>query len=95
MGRHSGKTKIKSKAGSEQMRDSFAPLRMAHILCAQALMPLLSMTQISPRVDKQRAVAILLKEGQEGEEEEPEDAHGVPIPGYAVDQNLAGFELAG
>ena len=36
-----------------------------------------------------------MEEGQEGEEEEPEDAHGVPVPGDAVDQDLAGFELAG
>ena len=36
-----------------------------------------------------------LEEDQEGEEEEPEDAHCVPVPGGAVDQDLAGFELAG
>ena len=38
---------------------------------------------------------VSLEEGQEGEEEEPEDTHGVPVPGDAIDQNLTGFELAG
>ena len=38
---------------------------------------------------------MLLEEGEQGEEEKPEDAHGVPVPGDAVDENLPGFELAG
>ena len=36
----------------------------------------------------------LLEECEEGEEEEPEQAHGVPVPGGAIDQDLAVFELA-
>src|ERR1700748_2203934 len=36
----------------------------------------------------------LLKPGEEGEEEDPEDAHGVPVPGDAVYEDLAGFEAA-
>ena len=35
-----------------------------------------------------------MEEGEESEEEDPEDAHGVPVPGGAVDQDLAVFELA-
>jgi len=38
--------------------------------------------------------AISLEVGQEGEEEEPEETHGVPVPGDAVDDDLSGFELA-
>ena len=34
----------------------------------------------------------LLEKGEQGEEEEPEDAHGVPVPRYAIDENLTGFE---
>ena len=36
-----------------------------------------------------------LEEGEEGKEEEPEDAHGVPVPCGPVDEDLAVFELAG
>ena len=35
-----------------------------------------------------------LEEGQQCEEEEPEDAHRVPVPGDTVDHDLAGFERA-
>ena len=38
----------------------------------------------------------LLEEGEEGEEEEPEDAHAMPVPGGAVDEDLTVFhELGG
>jgi hypothetical protein len=37
----------------------------------------------------------LLEEGEEGEEEDPEEAHAVPVPGGGVDQDLAIFHLAG
>ncbi len=37
---------------------------------------------------------VLLEEGEDGEEEEPEQAHGVPVPGGTVDEDLAVFELA-
>src|ERR1700679_981579 len=36
----------------------------------------------------------LLEESQQREEKEPEDAHGVPKPGCAVDENLTVFKLA-
>ena len=39
--------------------------------------------------------ALLLEEDEEDEKEDPEQAHGMPVPGDAVDQNLTGFELAG
>ena len=35
---------------------------------------------------------MLLEEGEQSEEEEPEDPHGVPVPGYSVNENLTGFE---
>ena len=38
---------------------------------------------------------MLLEEGEKSEEEEPEDAHGVPVPGDTVDENLTGFQQAG
>ena len=36
-----------------------------------------------------------LAEFQEEEEEDPEDAHGVPVPDGGVDEDLAGGERAG
>ncbi len=36
-----------------------------------------------------------LEEDEEYEEEDPEDAHGMPVPGGTVDEDLTGFELAG
>ena len=41
------------------------------------------------------ANAKLLEEGEEGEEEEPEDAHAVPVPGGGVYEDLAVFQQAG
>ncbi len=34
----------------------------------------------------------LLTVDQQGKEEHPEDAHAVPVPGGAVDENLTGFD---
>src|SRR6185437_7636605 len=36
-----------------------------------------------------------LEEDQQREEEEPEDAHGVPVPGRAIDHDLSAFERTG
>ena len=36
-----------------------------------------------------------LAEDQQGEEHEPEEAHGVPVPGGEVYEDLAVFKLAG
>jgi len=35
-----------------------------------------------------------LEEDEKGEEEEPENTHGMPVPSGSVDEDLAGFELA-
>jgi len=35
-----------------------------------------------------------LEEDEEGEEEDPEETHGVPVPGGAIDEDLPGFKLA-
>jgi hypothetical protein len=36
----------------------------------------------------------LLAEDKQAEEEDPEDAHGVPVPGGAVDHYLSQFDAA-
>ena len=36
----------------------------------------------------------LLEESEQGKEEEPEDAHGMPVPGGGVDEDLACLQLA-
>ena len=35
-----------------------------------------------------------LEEDEEGKKEDPEEAHGVPVPSGAVDEDLPGFEQA-
>jgi len=35
-----------------------------------------------------------LEVDEEGEEAEPEDTHGVPVPGYGVDHDLPAFDAA-
>ena len=36
----------------------------------------------------------LLEEGQQDEEEDPEESHGMPVPGAAVDDDLSRLEQA-
>lgn len=35
-----------------------------------------------------------MEEGKKGKKEDPEEAHGMPVPGGAIDDDLPGFELA-
>jgi hypothetical protein len=50
--------------------------------------------QQEQRREEESAHAALLAEGQQSEEEDPEDPHGVPVPGCAVDEDLAEFHAA-
>jgi hypothetical protein len=69
-------------ARQKQMWGFFVSLRMTSVTRGELL---LAVKRYSPD-------GMLLEEGEQGEEEEPEDAHGVPVPGYAVDENLTGFQ---
>lgn len=46
------------------------------------------------RAEAHRGLCASLEEDQQGEEEEPEEAHRVPVPRGAVDHDLPGFERA-
>jgi hypothetical protein len=75
--------------------DDFRVIRWLEVGKLKSETKALRITALEGQNDQSGGERGLLEEGQEQEEEDPENTHGVPVPGDAVDQDLAGLELAG